>query len=150
MSGVHFHLLSNHTPIIGTFIGLALLIYAIGAKKEEVKLASLVLLLLVALLAIPVYRTGESAEVAVEELPGVDHVILEEHEEAAVPALVLIETTGALALLGLLLRRHRLGRGISIAVAAAALIALALVGRTAFLGGQIRHSEIRVSSPAGE
>lgn len=148
MSGVHFHLITNHTPIIGTFIGLALLVYAIGAKREELKLAALVLLVFVALLAIPVYLTGESAEVAVEELPGVDHVILEEHEEAALPALVLIETTGGLALLGLLLRRHRMGRGISVATAAAALIALALVGRTAFLGGQIRHSEIRVSSPA--
>lgn len=148
MSGVHFHLVTNHTPIIGTLIGLGLLLYAIAAKKEEVRLASFVVLLLVSLLAIPVYLTGDRAEGAVEDLPGVDLVILEEHEESALPSLVLIETSGALALLGLLLRRHRMGRGITVATAAAALIALVLVGRTAFLGGQIRHSEIRVSAPA--
>ncbi len=50
-----------------------------------------------ALVTVPVYLSGEPAEEIVEDLAGVPHAFIEEHEEIAKVTLIATEVIGALA-----------------------------------------------------
>jgi hypothetical protein len=96
MNWAHAHLLLNHIPVIGMAIAVPLLSFALVKKWEELKKASLALFVGLALVAIPTYLTGAPAESVVEGLPGVSEAIIEQHEEAALIALVALELLGRL------------------------------------------------------
>ncbi|MGA7880692.1 MAG: hypothetical protein WCA06_13995 [Terrimicrobiaceae bacterium] len=72
MNSAHLHLMLNHIPVPRMAFGLALLGWALLRKGEELKRTSLGLFIIIALLAIPTYLTGEPAEELVENLSGVD------------------------------------------------------------------------------
>ena len=103
MNPAHLHLILNHVPVVGTLFGLALLGWGLLRKSEELTKTSLGILIIIALLAIPVYLTGEPAEEIVEHLPGVNEASIEQHEEAALVAFVGILIVGAAALVSLVL-----------------------------------------------
>lgn len=151
MNLTHVHLLLNHIPVIGVGFALLLLVASLLKKSDDLKRASLWLFILSALVALPTYFTGEPAEETVERLPGVSHAIIESHEEAALFALLAIEVLGVLALAALFLyrRSENLARLLVLASLVVALVAGGLMGWTANLGGQIRHTEIR-SQTAGD
>jgi hypothetical protein len=70
--------------------------------------------------------------------------VVERHEEAALRATIALGVVGALSLAALLIRRGRtLPRGAMLAVLALGLVPAGAMVHTAYLGGQIRHSEIR-------
>ncbi|MCI0564610.1 MAG: hypothetical protein MN733_39585, partial [Nitrososphaera sp.] len=69
MNLAHVHLLLNHFPVIGTVFGFLFLAYAMAKKSEELKKVSLGIFVLIALIALPVYFTGEPAEEVVKHLP---------------------------------------------------------------------------------
>ncbi len=141
----HVHLIINHFPVVGVLGGILLLVYALIRKSEEVKMVSLGVFVLIALMAIAVFFTGQAAEETVKKLPGVTEGYIGRHEEMAEYALILMEILGVLALTGLVLLK-RLGAIPKLVVLLAlvmSLITAAVVGFTANLGGQIRHTEIR-------
>ena len=78
MNAIHFHLMLNHIPVLGTAFGLVLLVFSLWRKSEELKKASLVIFLISALVAVPVYLTGEPAEDAVKPLAGVSRPVIEQ------------------------------------------------------------------------
>jgi hypothetical protein len=82
--------------------GLALLGWALLRKSEELKKKSLGFFIIIALLAIPAYLTGEPAEELVGNLPGVSKASIEQHEEAAQVAFAGVLIVGAAALGGLI------------------------------------------------
>jgi uncharacterized membrane protein len=149
MNLAHLHLILNHAPVLGTAFGLGLLLYGLWRRSDELKKAALGVLVIVSLLAIPAYLTGEPAEEVVESLPGDAKAIIERHEDAAVYAFSGILVLGAAALTGLIVFRR--GREIpapfSWGLLGASVIVGGLMAWTANLGGEIRHSEIR-SVPA--
>lgn len=150
MDALHIHLLLNHFPVIGTIIGVALLLLGFFTKSDAIKRASLAVVFGVALLTIPVYLTGEPAEERVEKAVGVSKAIIEEHEDAAMPALIAMEITGFVALIGLFVS-FRISRFANVSFVAALILSLVtfgLIARTANLGGQIRHVEIRTGTAA--
>ena len=152
MNPTHLHLMLNHVPIFGIVFGLALLAYALWRKSEEVKKAALGTFLVTALIAVPVYLTGEPSEDSVKSLPGVTKSIIEEHEEVASVAFTGVVVLGVAALAGLLLfRQSRVPVWFSTIILAVSLIASGLMLWTANLGGKVRHTEIRAgaSLPAG-
>lgn len=103
----------------------------------------------IGLAAIAVYFTGEAAEEAVENLPGVSEQLIERHEEAALVATVILGAFGLYALLVLgLLRWRNIPRWLNTINLVAALVASGAVVWTAGLGGQIRHTEIRADASA--
>ena len=57
----HIHLLLNHWPIIGTFIGLGLYVIALATRNKDLRQASYVLFAALAILAIPGYMSGNAA-----------------------------------------------------------------------------------------
>jgi hypothetical protein len=147
MSMVHLHLLLNHVPVIGMFIGLGLLAYALLRKDVGLLRVCLGLFAILAIVALATFLTGEPAEEAVEGLAGVSESVLERHEEAALQATIALGALGLLSL-GLLLRfrRRALPLKAGVIVLFAAFVPALAMAWTANLGGQIRHSEIRAQT----
>ncbi len=145
MNATHLHLLLNHAPVLGTVFGLALLAFALWRKSEELKKTALGVFVIFALLAVPVYLTGEPAEHVAKQLPGASKPAIEQHEDAAGVAFTGVVVVGGAALTGLLLFRR--GKIVPAwfcsGMLAASLIVSGLMAWTANLGGQIRHPEIR-------
>ena len=147
MNWAHVHLMINHFPVIGVLGALLVFGYGLVRKSDEVKLLGLGLFVLIALTTIPVFLTGEAAEKVVKDLnlPGVTESYIGDHEEFASVALTLIEILGVVALGGLFLFRRSgmLPQWYRALVLVIALAAAGVVGFTANLGGEIRHTEIR-------
>ncbi len=148
MNWAHVHLILNHVPVLGTVFGLTLLGWAILRRNDAVQRVALATFVAVALLALPVYLTGEPAEAVVEHAAGVSESVIEAHEEAAVVALIGVELLGLIAAGGLYLSRR--GRAPSVAAPRTALllsiVVAGLMAWTANLGGQIRHVETRAGA----
>ena len=150
MNIAHWHLILNHLPVLGTVFGLAALAAGLWKSSEDLKRFALVTFAASAVIALAVYFTGEPAEDAVKQLPGVGSGALERHEDAAGAALGGVLALGALALVGLMVfRRQRpIAKWLAATSLIGALIVAGLMSWTANLGGQIRHSEINSTRSA--
>jgi hypothetical protein len=150
MNWAYIHLTLNHLPVIGSIFGALLLLFAMLRKSEELKRVSFGVFIFTALLALPVYFTGEPASEMVEHLPDVAESLIEEHEDAALFALLMAGATGVVALAGSILfrRAERLPGRIVGAVLVLSLATSGLMGWTANRGGRIRHTEIRADFKA--
>lgn len=145
MNTTHLHLLLNHFPIIGTLIGSGLLFWGLIKKQANIKVIAAVVLTIMAVIAIPVYLTGEPAEESVEKLPGVAKDIIELHEEAATLAIWLMGITGVASLMALLAgwKKIKATGALFVIVFFLSVVCFAAMARTGYYGGQIRHTEIR-------
>ncbi len=145
MNWAHIHLMINHFPVIGIVFGILLLSLAIIRKGEELKVVSFGFLVIIALATLAVYFTGEPAEEIVEELQGVTESLIEQHEEMAFVALIAVETVGIIAGIGLFisLLSKSVSSWIVIVLLLLSILTGGLIAKTANVGGQIRHSEIR-------
>ena len=101
MNLVHLHLLLNHVPTIGTIVALGLLLLAFAKKSNELTRASLAIFFAIALVSLPTYMTGYSAQRALKDRPGISAPLVEQHQSAALLALLFMETTGVVAWFGL-------------------------------------------------
>lgn len=146
MSLTHFHLLLNHFPIIGTLIVTALLGWALLRRSGEITRVSLGMIAAIAVIAVIVFLTGEPAEEAIENLPGFSEAITERHEEFALIATIVVGLLGAAALAALgMFRRKEIPRWLTVWSFMLSIVASGVMGYTALLGGQIRHTEVRAS-----
>ena len=145
MDLAHLHLLLNHFPTIGTIMGGGLFVLSLITNSDDLKRASLVVLLGISLIAIPTYISGNGAQDAVKSLPGVSKTLIETHEGAALVALGFIEVTGAFAWLGLwqFRRLARVPNWNLAVILILTVVSLGLMARASYLGGEIRHGEIR-------
>ena len=152
MSWAHIHLALNHVPVVGLPIVILVLLAALVRRSTELAKAGFALLVLIAAATIIVQLTGESAEELVENLPGYSESLVERHEELALVATIGMSVVGLAALFGLV--RFRGDGAVPTwyggSVLVLALVVAALMGWTAYLGGQIRHSEIRPVGIASE
>jgi len=153
MNLAHIHLLLNHFPTVGMIIGIGLFLLGLAGKSDDLKRASLVVFLGIALLALPTYMSGNAAQEMICKGqpkapctdPGVSKALIEKHEGAALLALMFMELTGAFAWLGLW-KSRRAGHFPNAVLAAVALFSVAtfgLMSQAANIGGEIRHPEIR-------
>ena len=71
MNLAHLHLLLNHFPIIGTIIGVALLVGSLPRKDGDLKRAGLIILAAMALIALPTFFSGVGAKGAIKDDAGV-------------------------------------------------------------------------------
>ena len=151
MDAAHWHLVLTHVPVVGMVFALLLLAVAVVTVNGSVRRLGLAAVVLVALLALPTYFTGEPAVEVVERLPGVSEPLIDRHEDAATTSLVAVEVVGALALAGLAFtaRATRVPTWLVAGMLGLTAVSAGLMGWTANLGGQIRHTEIRTGFSAG-
>jgi len=143
----HVHLLLNHLPLYGAIAGTLILGLSLAMKRQALGRAGLMVIVVTAIVAGGVYLTGEPAEEQVESLPGVSESFIERHEEMALRAMIALAAVGLFALYGLVvLRRRPSPRTLALAFILS-LLPLGAMAYTAYLGGQIRHSEIRPATP---
>ena len=147
MDTTHLHLALTHFPIVGTIVGIGVLIYGYISKNNAVKNIALTIFVLMALLTIPVFLTGEGAEETVEHLPGVSENIIERHQELAEIAIWLMGALGVLSLLGLYMNIKKIAfsRVLTTVALIVSLGTFGLFAKVGNLGGQIRHTEIRAN-----
>ena len=141
----HIHLLLNHLPIIGTLVGLLLLAAAFFRKSDELKRVGFTAFVITALITIPVYLTGEPAANIVEKLPDVTEALVDTHKDAATISFIAVGILGVVALWGLWRYRRAdvIPHLLVILLLAMSVVASGLMMWTGFLGGQIRHTEVR-------
>jgi hypothetical protein len=146
----HLHLLLNHVPTVGSVVALGLLILALVRRDEPLKLVGLEVLFVIALLTLPAYMSGGAAHEKLRNQPGVSDDAMRVHQDAALAGFVVTELAGFVAWVALWQsrRRGRAAHGLVSASTLLLIVALALMSRAATLGGDIRHPEIRTSSPA--
>jgi energy-coupling factor transporter transmembrane protein EcfT len=149
LNAPHFHIAVNHLPVVGSMGIALLLIFALFPAGRPYRRFALVALVVVALAGLPAFFSGEPAEDGIENIVGVEETRIEQHEDVARTAVIVLELAGAIGLFGLMLFRRKAVPGSLLALALAVdLGAAALMTRTASLGGEIRHPEIRSGAAA--
>jgi uncharacterized membrane protein len=149
MDQTHIHLLITHLPIFGSILGGVVLAYGLYSKSDHTKIASYYLFIISGLGAGIAYLTGEEAEETVENLQGVVRSMIEEHEDAALFALISSIILGVAAIIGLILQSKRSAYANTVAKVTLflSLFCFSVTARTGYLGGMIRHPE--VNDPKG-
>ncbi len=147
MDFAHLHLLLNHFPTVGNIIGGGLFVLALITKSDDLKRASLLVLLGISLLAIPTYISGNGAQDLIKNMPDLPKPVVASHEGAAMVALGFMELTGAFAWLGLwqFRRLERFPNWNLAVILVLTAVSFGLMARAANIGGEIRHAEIRAS-----
>lgn len=145
LNGAQIHLLLNHLPILGIPFSLLLLGFGLWRKNLEIQKVSMGALVLIGLLTIPAFLSGEAAEEIVSDSPGISKTMIEEHEELSRIAFWFLEGLAVLALGGLVYFRspRKLPGWFAITLLVGMLVGSGLLVRTGHLGGQINHPEIR-------
>jgi len=145
MDQAHLHLLLNHIPIIGTIFGIGFMAFGYLRKNQTITNAAKVVLIIVALLTIPTFFTGEPAEEILEKVvPDISGSMIHAHAEAAEFAFVAMLLLGALSLFSLW--KKRAVRIYDLIILIFSIIVFIMMARVGNLGGQIQHKEIRGNS----
>lgn len=154
MNTAHLHLLLNHIPVLGAFFGTVLLSVGLVKKDNIILTVSLWTFLIVAVASSGAFFTGEGAEEIVENTAGVNESMIEAHEEASAVAFYTMIVLGVLSALILLINRKKdVIIKSSFGVLLVAVLVNGLMFRSGWLGGKIKHDEIRgtvASAPASE
>lgn len=145
MNDAHLHMVVNHFPIIGTILGLGILIAGFFLKNNSVKNTAYVIFVGCAIFTFAAMYTGEGAEEIVEDMPTIGHQIIHEHEELAEKFALIMYVTGFFALIAIVtsLKNSKFGKISSILTLILAIVAVVLSKSVGTSGGEIRHTEIR-------
>jgi uncharacterized membrane protein len=138
----------NHFPIIGTILGLGILITGIILKNNILKSTAYALFIVAAVFAAFSMGTGEGAEELVEDMPSIGKQIIHEHEEMAEKLAIILYVLGTISLVGLFLnyKKHAKAQLVSYLALIIAIVGVFFAQQTGTTGGEIRHTEIRANT----
>lgn len=149
MNAAHLHLMINHIPVLGSVAVLVLILYSVLKKNRDVTRLTLKVAILIGLLSIPVFLSGEPAEDVIEHVLKTNDTFVERHEDFSGYALFMTELVAVVAVVGLV--KSRTTADVSAKLIAAlgimAAVNAGMMGYTAYLGGQIMHTELREAKP---
>jgi uncharacterized membrane protein len=150
MNLAHVHIVINHVPSLGMVVAACLLVFSLLKKNEGLKKISFQLLVALSLLALPTFMTGSAAEAMLRNPTDATKGLIQAHENAAIWTLGLISITGTFAWFGLWQYRRfsRPGFGNTTIVVILSLMTATAILRTANMGGDITHTEIRDAGAA--
>ena len=149
MSWTHLHLALNHVPVLG--VPFLLLLLAAGSLRRDPGMKRLALwgLFVLALAAIPIKFTGDftAEELANEPWLEIDRV--NRHEQSADQATSAVFVLGIATGAALLRTRKKKSAPpwMLATVGLLGVVTFLLMARTAMLGGEIHHPEIRRDAP---
>ena len=175
METAYLHIVTNHIPIIGVPLAIALLVLGIWRKSDDLKTASFLIFVFLGLATLATFLLGQGGEDFVEEVAGVSEAAIHDHEDFAKFALASVAITAIVSLFAILryqglsfFRRKitnnsRLIEGevsavtgsyfptwLTFAVLLLAVLSGGILGYTGKLGGKIRHTEFYGNAPTGE
>ena len=145
MNAAHVHLWINHLPVLGVIAGFVLLLLARMSKKADIGWAAMIILVVAALFAVPTYFSGGQAEGVVEHMPGVIEDFIAPHESMGMIFLIGAVILGAVAAYGVWQVRGsgQVSKGVSTTLLVLSPVVSGVAIYTAYLGGQVRHVELR-------
>src|SRR5262245_50371079 len=141
---VHIHRRLNHFPIVGMIVGCGLFLLALAKQSEDLKRGGLAVFFAIALISLPTYMSGYSAQKSLRGVRTVSQDVINFHQRSALLALIFMEATGVVAWYGLWCSRRRASMGPRITAAAVLLsaVTIGLMASAANVGGEIHHPEI--------
>ena len=150
MNFAHLHIVLNHVPSIGMVVGLGLFVASLVRKNDQLMRLSLQVLVVMTLVALPTYMSGNAAQGILRKRPEVPQGLIEAHQNSAMVTLIFLTITGTFAWFGLwqFRRFSRPGYWNSSAVLILSIVTSVFILRTANLGGDISHPEIRSGGAA--
>ena len=148
MNDAHLHMLVNHFPIVGTILGLIILIGGIYFRSISIKNTTYFIFIIATIFTVFSMATGEGAEEIVEDMPTIGREIIHNHEELAEKLAIVMYLLGVVSVIGLItnIRNHPKATFFSYAIAVIAMVAVFLSAKVGTSGGEIRHTEIRADS----
>jgi uncharacterized membrane protein len=149
MNDAHLHMIVNHFPIIGTIIGLGILLMGMFLKNNTIKSTSFFVFIVIAIFAFLSMYTGEGAEHMVKDMPTVGIKVIHIHEELADKLALVLYLLGIISIAGIYAQRKNFYQSKLIAFMAmtVAFVAVFLATQVGTSGGEIRHTEIRTETP---
>jgi len=143
MSPVHFHLFFSHFAVAGILIGFLVLLFGKLLKQDAVLKTGLWILFLASFSVFAMNASGEEAEEIVEDIKGVSHLLIHEHEEAAEKTVWVALISGLFSLFTLwaLQTGKKFANRLVIGSLVFGALTAAAIFNTARQGGLIRHAE---------
>jgi len=71
---VHIHLLLNHFPTIGMIVGVGLFLLGLLNRSEDLKRGAMAVFFAIALISLPTYMSGYSAQKSLRTVPTVSQI----------------------------------------------------------------------------
>jgi plastocyanin len=143
----YIHVLINPLPIYGVAAGLIGLFVAICQRSRTATIATLVIVLISAASAWPVYEIGEQAYDRVLSMADDDgRAWLAAHQQRAetlIWCFYALALVSAIALVVDIKKKERPSRGLSLVVFLLGIVCLGAGGYIAYAGGRVRHREFR-------
>ena len=146
----YIHVLINPLPVYGLAMGLIGLIVAFFLKSRRAQIVTLIIVLISAASAFPVYELGEQAYdrvLSMADEPG--QAWLEEHQDRAEDCIWFFYGLAALSAVALVAPRKwpRSATPLVASVILLGVVTLGTGGYIAYAGGKIRHREFRNVPP---
>ena len=146
----YIHVLINPLPVYGLAMGLLGLIVAFFLKSRSAQIVALIIVLICAASAWPVYEFGEQAYdrvLSMSDEPG--QAWLEEHQDRAEDCIWFFYGLALLSAVALVAPRKwpRSATPLLISVIVLSAVTLGFGGYIAYAGGKIRHREFRNVPP---
>jgi uncharacterized membrane protein len=145
----HIHMILNHFPTVGYVFALSFFVIALATGNNALKLTSLAIFVMCAILTVPTYVTGAASMwslTAPQPQPGISRAVINAHRDLALWTLFAVAFTGGAAWIEIWRYRH-LGRFSNTSLTLVlifAVVTLGIMAETGHRGGQINHPEIHV------
>ena len=145
MNDAHLHLLVNHFPIVGLFIGFLILLFGIIKSNATLKSTAYIIFIFCMIMGKISMMTGDKAEQFTEKYTEIYHRHIHTHEEAAELFMKPLYILGLVSIFGLvaLSKKRENEKFFSICAILISAICLFLSKNVGTSGGEIRHTEIR-------
>jgi dolichol kinase len=146
----YIHVLINPLPVYGLAMGFIALIIAFFIKSRPAQIVALIIVLICAASAWPVFVFGKQAKDRVLSMENeVGAAWIEEHEDRAEDCIWFFYGLAALSAVALVAPRKwpRSATPLVIVVILLSAVTLGLGGYIAYAGGKIRHREFRNVPP---
>jgi hypothetical protein len=150
--GAHFHLLVNHVSLFALLFGVVVLAANFKWGGRDVLFVALGLFVVAGVFTWLAHESGETAEHLLKPMMSdLEKTLFKEHELAAKFATIAGYLTAVVALVcgWVAIKKPTRLKVARIVTFVVALWATSVFARVAYLGGFIRHAEIRSGSPAG-
>src|ERR1700730_12516688 len=142
----HLHILISVFPSVGLIFLLGLYVTSLITDNEGLKRTCLVAFVVLALVAIPTYMSGDHSMDILSGIPQASKDVMGSHMGWGVAALGMLVLTGLVALIGLFTGAKRLSDGTAHLVLGLAFVSVGLMFVVDELGFDINHRELALAT----